>query len=102
MFSEDRGGKFFPCFRNLCYHRPLSHMRRRCFVSGDPTSSGLVLTPARERMVLRMTVALFSKSVFALGARGRGETLVFSYGIFLSTQEVNEWRCRRHESRSDL
>ena len=69
---------------------------------GDPTSGGLVLAPAREHMVLRMTVPLFSKSVFPPGARGRSETLVFSYGIFLSTQEVNEWRCHRHESRSDL
>src|SRR6267142_2171426 len=34
---------------------------------------------------------LFSKSVFPPGARGRSETLVFSYGIFLSTQEVNKW-----------
>ena len=53
-------------------------------------------------MVLRMTVPLFSKSVSAQGARGRTETLIFSEGIFLSTQEVNEWRCHRHESRSDL
>jgi hypothetical protein len=77
-------------------------MQNRCFVSGDPTSGEFVLTPAREHMVLRMTVPLFSKSVFPPGARGRSETLVFSDGIFLSTQEVNEWRCHRHESRSDL
>jgi hypothetical protein len=53
-------------------------------------------------MVLRMTVLLFSRSVLPPVERGRSETLFFPYGIFSSTQEVNEWRFHRHEYRSDL
>src|SRR5580700_734905 len=105
VLGSDRGGKFFPSFPNLCYHRALSHIcKEDALCRAIRHRAGLVLTPARERMVLslRMTVPQFSKSVSPPGARGRSETLVFSYGIFLSTQEVNEWRCRRHEFRSDL
>src|SRR6266436_7339234 len=101
MFSEDRGGKFFPSFPNLCYHRPLGHMQTKMLCVGRSDIGRACPYSSKTTHGLKNDCASVLEVVFPLGARGRGETLVFSYGIFLSTQEVNEWRCHRHESRSD-
>lgn len=92
-----RGGNSYQLSQISVTINGSSDMKQICCESGDPTLGGVCLHRTMRKQSLKNDR---NTAPVACCAWGRSGMLV--HGIFSSTQEVNEWRCRRHESRSDL
>jgi hypothetical protein len=102
FIGTDEGRRYLQALQISVTITALWILHQDALSRGVPALGGVCLTGPGERLGLKNDYASVLQVRRASGVRWRGETLVFIYGIFLSTQGVNEWRRLRHETNPNL